>query len=224
MAKTLPREEFDALMRQVKWFLAGVIALLTAPLLIYAFYLDRRLDSVDHSLRYQPPHDVEDYAAHDGAEYSSATSVQGQVVYVPAYSHVYHEDGAPYLLTITLSVRNTSLDRDIVVKSIRYFDTKGNQVKSYLTKPLRLPPLATTEVLVARDDPTGGSGANFLVEWIAEEEVTAPIIEAVMIGTKGQQGISFARTGTPVRAIVPEEATREERQHVSPSRDEAPSK
>ncbi|MEQ8838981.1 MAG: DUF3124 domain-containing protein, partial [Lacipirellulaceae bacterium] len=121
-----------------------------------------------------------------------------------AYSHIYHDDGAPYLLTITLSIRNTSLVEEIVVKSVRYFNTQGQEVKSYLKKPLRLPALATAEFLVERNDASGGSGANFLVEWFAKENVTEPIIEAVMIDAKGKQGVSFARVGKPVSEFVAE--------------------
>jgi hypothetical protein len=83
-----------------------------------------------------------------------------------------------------------------------------------------LPALATTEFLVERDDASGGSGANFLVEWVAQDEVTEPIIEAVMIDTKGQQGISFARSGRPVREIIPEKDVRDESKGVSPVSDE----
>lgn len=203
MAKALTSEEFDRTLGQFKLLIVGIVVLFVVPLLVYTLYLDRRLDAFEDSLRYRPPQEVDGYTAEDAAGFLAANPVQGQVVYVPAYSHIYHDDGDPYLLTITLSVRNTSLDREIFVKSVRYFDTKGKEVKSYLAKPLRLPPLATTEFLVERDDTTGGSGANFLVEWIATEKVTEPIIEAVMIDTKGQQGISFARSGKPVREVVP---------------------
>jgi hypothetical protein len=133
----------------------------------------------------------------------TANPVEGQVVYVPAYSHIYHGEGKPYPLAITLSVRNTSITDEIVVKSVRYFNTKGKEVKSYLTKPVRLPALGTTEVLVTRNDTSGGSGANFLVEWYANKPVTEPIIEAVMIDTDSQQGISFARRGSVISEVVP---------------------
>ncbi|MFV0446399.1 MAG: DUF3124 domain-containing protein [Planctomycetaceae bacterium] len=205
MAKPLTVEEVDKFMRQFKLLIAGIVVVLILPLIIYATYLNRRLGSFEDSLRYRPPQDIAEFATVDGSETVATNPVQGQIVYVPAYSHIYHDNGAPYLLTITLSVRNTSLNRGIVVKSVRYFDTKGKEVKSYLTTPLRLPALATTEFLVERDDATGGSGANFLVEWVAEAQVTEPIIEAVMIDTKGQQGISFARRGMAVREIIPGE-------------------
>lgn len=184
-------------------------------MVFYAFYLDRRLDTFQETLRYKPPAEFEESTAHThDAGHSSGHEMvspsQGQLVYVPAYSHIYHDDGDPYLLTITLSVRNTSVEHEIVVNSVRYFNTQGKVVKSYLAKPLRLPPLATTEFLVERDNATGGSGANFLVEWTAKTPVTEPIIEAVMIDTKGQQGISFARFGKAVGEAYPDEVAIEQ--------------
>ena len=41
-------------------------------------------------------------------------------------------------------------------------------------------------------DTSGGSGANFIVEWSAETASEAPIIEAVMVGMDGVHGLSFA--------------------------------
>ncbi|MEQ9407993.1 MAG: DUF3124 domain-containing protein [Fuerstiella sp.] len=194
--------EVDAFIRQLKWLIAGVVVLFVVPLIVYAVYMEDRLTTFEDSLRYRPPHDSAEDLAHDHLENVSLNPVQGQIVYVPAYSHIYHQDGKPYLLTITLSVRNTSLDQAIIVRSVRYFDTKGVEVKSHLRKPLRLPPLATTEFLVERDDASGGSGANFLVEWVADAEVTEPIIEAVMIATDGQQGVSFVCSGRAVQSLV----------------------
>ena len=49
--------------------------------------------------------------------------------------------------------------------------------------------------MIAERDKAGGSGANFIVEWTATQPVTVPIIEAVMIGTQTQQGISFTSRG-----------------------------
>ena len=117
--------------------------------------------------------------------------VQGQQLYVPAYSHVFHQKGIPYLLTVTLYVRNTSATEDIVVTSVRYFDTTGREIRALLSKPLRLGPLAATEFVIERKDKSGGSGASFLVEWFAGTKVTPPVVESLMIDTGGNQGISF---------------------------------
>lgn len=197
----------DDLLRQLKLWIGGVIALMLLLLFGYAMYLDRRLSDFEDSLSHSPP---EQLPTEEGGRsdliHLTANPVEGQVVYVPAYSHIYHGEGKPYLLTITLSVRNTSQDREIVVQSVRYFDTRGKEVKSYLEKPVRLPALGTTEVIVNRDDATGGSGANFLVQWYADQPVTEPIIEAVMIDTNSQQGISFVRRGSVISEGVPKAA------------------
>ncbi|HCO24473.1 MAG TPA: hypothetical protein DIT97_16100 [Gimesia maris] len=143
------------------------------------------------------------------AQHQTVNPVQGQIVYVPAYSHVYHGKGKPHLLTITLSIRNTSVDDEIVLKSVKYHGTRGTLVRSYLDKAVRIPPIGTTEVIIEREDASGGSGANFLVEWFANQPVTAPIIEAVMIDTKPQQSISFARRGVVIKETVPRDTTTE---------------
>jgi hypothetical protein len=52
---------------------------------------------------------------------------------------------------------------------------------------------------IKESDTQGGSGANFLVEWQAETEVNEPIMEGVMIGAAGQQGISFTSRGKAIK-------------------------
>ncbi len=121
---------------------------------------------------------------------------RGQLVYVPVYSHIYYGDRElPLLLTATLSLRNTDPAKPITILRVDYYDTEGHLIRSYLTKPLTLKPLASTRFVVRESDTKGGSGANFLVRWQAETEVNAPLLEAVMIGATGQQGISFTSRG-----------------------------
>ncbi|KOP25543.1 hypothetical protein AMR41_14600 [Hapalosiphon sp. MRB220] len=122
-------------------------------------------------------------------------NTSGQTIYVPAYSHVYYGNGKEYLLATTLSIRNTSLTDTILVTSVSYYDSKGKLVKEYSQKGLQLPPMATTEFFVEEKDTSGGSGANFLVKWTAQKNVTEPVVEAVMISTAFQQGISFISPG-----------------------------
>ncbi len=205
MAKSI-EDEADAFMRRFKLILFVCGALLTVPLMIYAIYLDSRLDSFENSITYRPPASSSELLDAPLLNKQLYYPVEGQTVYVPAYSHVYHEDGKPHLLTITLSIRNTDLDHKIVVTSALYYDTSGKLVKSHLEKPMKLNPLATTEFLVERKDATGGSGANFIVEWHADEPVSAPIIETVMIDTSSQQGISFVRQGKVIKQTIFESA------------------
>jgi Protein of unknown function (DUF3124) len=126
---------------------------------------------------------------------SPQTTGTEQTIYVPAYSHVYYRSGQEYLLAITLSIRNTSFTDSILVKSVRYYDTKGRLVKKYSKKSLQIPPMATAEFFVQDEDTSGGSGANFIVEWKTKKGVDEPIVEAIMIGTSSGQGISLVSPG-----------------------------
>jgi hypothetical protein len=49
--------------------------------------------------------------------------------------------------------------------------------------------------LVKVYDKRGGPGANFIVKWQSDNKVNQPIIEGIIISTKGQQGISFICPG-----------------------------
>ena len=75
----------------------------------------------------------------------------------------------------------------------------GNLSKKYVDQLIRLEPLQTIEFLVERHDVTGGSGANFIVEWhAATKDTHAPLIEAVMVGRSGTNAISFVRKSEPL--------------------------
>jgi hypothetical protein len=124
-----------------------------------------------------------------------------QTIYVPIYSHIYYDGGRRILnLAATLSIRNTDLSEPIIITSLRYYDSDGQIVKQYLEQPIQLDALVSREFFVARTDTRGGMGANFIVEWIAEQKVSEPIIEAVMIGTESGQGISFISTGKVIKS------------------------
>jgi hypothetical protein len=129
----------------------------------------------------------------------SAENIQlsaGQTVYVPIYSHIYSGIKArPFDLAATLSIRNTNLKSSINLISVKYYDSQGKLVKDYLAAPIRLDALASTRYIIAENDKAGGSGANFIVIWNAEQPVNPPIIEGVMIGTHSGQGISFVSRG-----------------------------
>jgi hypothetical protein len=120
----------------------------------------------------------------------------GALLYVPVYSHVYHNDGRqPLNLTALLSIRNTDRSAPLVLTRIDYHGLDGKLVRRELQRPVRLAPLAVTEVVVPEADTAGGSGASFLVEWAAERPVSDPVVECVMIGTVSSQGISFVCPG-----------------------------
>ena len=150
-----------------------------------------QVEDIDEKLKYIP-------SQPKTAEIPPKSVVAGQMVYVPIYSHIYAKGGKPFLLEATLSVRNTDPNEDITIASVRYYDTNGNLIKDYLEKPMLLKTFATAEFLVAQKEIEGGSGANFIVEWVSDAKVNQPVIEAVMIGIEGQTSISFVRTGIAI--------------------------
>lgn len=130
------------------------------------------------------------------AAYAEVKKYKRQTVYVPAYSHIYVGNKVqPFDLAITLSVRNTNPDKEISVDVVDYYDSEGKLVKAFLKEPHILKPFATERYLIAESDREGGSGANFIVKWHSAQDVNAPVIEAVMIGTRSSQGISFSSRG-----------------------------
>lgn len=144
-----------------------------------------------------PPDNAGDPVAAAGD--TSAAPADSGVVYVADYSHIYHgSDRSRYALTTTLSIRNTDPDRSITVTSVRYYHTDGELDRRFLEEPRRLGPLGTIEFVVAEHDTSGGSGANFIVEWSAERPVSEPLIESVMISTRLGQGVSFTSRGRPI--------------------------
>jgi hypothetical protein len=124
----------------------------------------------------------------------------GQLVYVPIYSHVYYGDReGTILLTGILSVRNTDPRQAITLSQVDYYDTDGKLLRKYIAQPVSLGPLGSTRFIVQASDTTGGSGANFLVRWKAKTPVNEPILEGVRIGASGQQGISFTSRGQVIK-------------------------
>ncbi|HKL18253.1 MAG TPA: DUF3124 domain-containing protein [Halalkalibaculum sp.] len=120
----------------------------------------------------------------------------GQTIYVPVYSHIYQlNQQKTFNLTATLSIRNADLNRTLILTKVLYYDSQGDIVKNYLDEPMTISPLASTSFVVEENDLRGGVGANFIVGWESENPTFPPIVEAVMISTSQQQGISFVSHG-----------------------------
>lgn len=131
---------------------------------------------------------------------------KGQMLYVPVYSHISHGNldhrgkASELLLSTMLSLRNTDPALPITVTSVRYYDTEGKMLRDYLAKPLVLAPMASSEVFVEHKDKSGGSGANFVVEWNSERPVNTPVVESVNAYFFGTQSVAFTSPGRPIAA------------------------
>ena len=122
-----------------------------------------------------------------------------QTVYVPAYSSIRLGSGRGKVdLATTLSIHNTSEQVALVLLRADYFDTSGTLIHRYVAEPIAVRPLGSVEAFVPAEDTRGGTGANFVVEWAAEQPISTPVVEAVMVGVIGTQGFSFVSRGTPM--------------------------
>ena len=94
-------------------------------------------------------------------------------------------------LATTLTIHNTSEKIPLILLRVDYYDTAGNLLHRYLPSPIAIRPLGSGETFVPAEDTRGGTGANFVVEWAADVQITEPLIEAVMLGTIDLSGLLF---------------------------------
>lgn len=120
-------------------------------------------------------------------------------IYVPIYSDIYsRRKDLHFLLTATLSIRNTSYSDTLLISTIDYFDTQGELVRNYLDKTIFLKPMASIDYVMDEDDDNGGTGTSFIVILHAQSNTVRPVIQSVMISTHGQQGIAFTTEGVSI--------------------------
>ena len=56
---------------------------------------------------------------------------------------------------------------------------------------LLLLPMESIEFVDEDGEKAGGAGANFIIEWAATNYSSQLLVQSIMIGTYGQQGVSF---------------------------------
>lgn len=119
-------------------------------------------------------------------------------IYVPIYSDIYNQTrDSRTLLTATLSIRNTSIRDSLFISKIDYYNTEGDLVRSYIDQPIYLRPMESIDYVIEQQDTSGGSGANFLIDWYSKKPLN-PLFQAVMVGGLGAQAFSFTTEGVEV--------------------------
>lgn len=132
---------------------------------------------------------------------SEKKKIRGQVLYIPIYSNVpYHKQSKQFDLSAFVAIHNTDLKYPIRITQVLFFDNNGKPVANYLPKQISVQPLGATNFFIPERDQSG-TGANFLVEWVADSPVNEPLIESVMLGLTHGQGVSFSSTGRVIREI-----------------------
>lgn len=126
-------------------------------------------------------------------------SLVSGTTYLSVYSQIYGmTEHRTHDLTATISMRNTNRKDTVFIRKAEYFNTKGNLIRSYFSRPIFLGPMETVEIVIDEIDQEGGTGANFLFEWKIKQTSNEPFFEGIMISTSGQQGLSFTTHGIRV--------------------------
>lgn len=130
----------------------------------------------------------------------------GQSLYLPIYSHLYHGDIQPRtgkpsetLVSTHVSIRNTDPRMPLKVIGARYYNTEGKLLREFLTAPQTIPPLGTYELYVPRSDSSGGSGANFIIDWTAERPINPPLVEALHADIREARTLLFVTTARAIQ-------------------------
>ncbi len=127
------------------------------------------------------------------------TNYKKSEFYVPVYSHIFYAQDRYLKLAITLSIRNTDLEKDLYVESIDYYNTEGKLVKQFIKQAHILEPMASVDYVVNLDDMSGGSGANFLINVASKNDITQPIVQAIMINNSGNSDLCFITQGVIIK-------------------------
>ena len=129
-----------------------------------------------------------------------ADSLESGTTYLSVYSQIYSmTEHRTHNLTVTVSMRNTNRSDTLFINKAEYYDTKGKLIRTYFSRNIFLAPMETVEIVIDQTDQEGGTGANFLFDWMMDPTSNEPLFEGVMISTSGQQGISFTTQGKRIR-------------------------
>ncbi|MCM4155517.1 hypothetical protein DHD80_05835 [Gramella sp. AN32] len=146
----------------------------------------------------EPPHSFELRGRE--IKLNAEDSLNSGSTYLSVYSQIYSlSEHRTHDLTATISMRNINLQDTVYISKADYYDTHGNLISSFINENILLKPMETLEIVIEEVDKSGGTGANFVFDWQAKDNVHAPYFEAVMISTSGKQGLSFTTQGVKIK-------------------------
>lgn len=123
---------------------------------------------------------------------------QGEFLYLPIYSFIWYGDRgssgnakqAP--VSALVSIHNTDMSKTLNLLSANFFSTEGKLLRNFVPKPRLLKPMETVEILVQRNDTSGGSGANFVFQWESTSgPMSPPLVQALHAEMQTNRAIAF---------------------------------
>jgi hypothetical protein len=129
---------------------------------------------------------------------------KGQTLYLPIYSHMLYGNigksgkASNAQLSALVSIRNTDGKRPLRIQSARYYDTHGKMLSERTPAPVTIQPYGTLEIFIDLNDAAGGSGANFIIKWDAEQPINPPLVESLHANMDGGKAVIFMTQSVPV--------------------------
>ena len=129
---------------------------------------------------------------------------KSQTLYLPIYSHMLYGNigksgkASNAQLSALVSIRNTDGKRPLRILSARYYDTQGKLLAERVATPVTLAPYGTLELFIELNDASGGSGANFVIKWDAEQAINPPLVESLHANMDGGKAVIFMTQSVPV--------------------------
>ena len=102
------------------------------------------------------------------------------------------------MLSALVSIRNTDGKRPLRIQSARYFDTHGKMLSERVPSPITIQPYGTLEIFIDLNDSAGGSGANFVIRWEADQPINPPLVESLHANMDGGKAVIFMTQAVPV--------------------------
>jgi hypothetical protein len=130
------------------------------------------------------------------SDMSPIKKIRGQLLYLPVYSNMpYQIDTVKIDMSAFIAIHNTDLISRICLTKVLYFNQNGKLVDDFLNKGnITIEPLATKDFYIPYEDQSG-TGANFLVEWVADTLVNEPLFEAITICLKPNNSVAVLSQG-----------------------------
>lgn len=115
------------------------------------------------------------------------------LTYLPVYSQRYYvKDVKQVVHSSTGSFRNMQVSDIVYMLKVDCFNGVGNKIKSFTDSPNYLKPKESIEVLIANNANYGSIGAKSNFDGARPNLKNRMLFEAIMISTKGQQGLPFS--------------------------------
>jgi hypothetical protein len=122
--------------------------------------------------------------------------LKAKSIYLPFYRTLYvGENRVVKKLPATLSVHNTSLEHPVILRKLTYYDRNGKVITERLDKPHLLSPMASAEFYIDPEQLGSDIIASTIVDWSSEENISPPLIEAIVVGKYGTKGFSVLIRG-----------------------------